>query len=67
MLKTIGRALVEIGFIVFLFYSNLLIGEFERSGELARRACSGLSRIFLPRPIWRLRLWRRRAMAGILK
>jgi hypothetical protein len=32
MLKTIGRALVEIGFIVFLFYSNLLMGEFERSG-----------------------------------
>lgn len=26
------RALVEIGFIVFLFYSNLLMGEFERSG-----------------------------------
>ena len=26
------RALIEIGFIVFLFYSNLLMGEFERSG-----------------------------------
>jgi hypothetical protein len=26
------RALVEVGFIVFLFYSNLLMGEFERSG-----------------------------------
>ena len=25
------RALVEVGFIVFLFYSNLLMGEFERS------------------------------------
>jgi Na+/melibiose symporter-like transporter len=25
------RALVEIGFIVFLFYSNLLMGEFTRS------------------------------------
>jgi len=24
--------LVEVGFIVFLFYSNLLMGEFERSG-----------------------------------
>lgn len=24
--------LIEIGFIVFLFYSNLLMGEFERSG-----------------------------------
>jgi len=26
------RALVEIGFILFLFYTNLLMGEFERSG-----------------------------------
>lgn len=26
------RALVEIGFIMFLFYSNLLMGEFEHSG-----------------------------------
>jgi hypothetical protein len=26
------RAVVEVGFIVFLFYSNLLMGEFTRSG-----------------------------------
>ena len=26
------RAVIEAGFIVFLFYSNLLMGEFERSG-----------------------------------
>lgn len=26
------RALVEIAFIVFLFYSNLLMGEFEHAG-----------------------------------
>jgi hypothetical protein len=32
MKKAAGRALVEIGFIVFLFYSNLLMGEFNRSG-----------------------------------
>lgn len=30
--KTRWRAAVEIGFIVFLFYSNLLMGEFEHSG-----------------------------------
>ena len=24
--------MIEIGFIIFLFYSNLLMGEFERSG-----------------------------------
>jgi hypothetical protein len=32
MKKNIGRGLIEIGFIIFLFYSNLLMGEFERSG-----------------------------------
>ena len=26
------RALTEVGFIMFLFYSNLLMGEYERSG-----------------------------------
>jgi hypothetical protein len=33
MKKSTWRALVEAGFIVFLFYSNLLMGEFERSGS----------------------------------
>jgi hypothetical protein len=32
MMNKIGRAIVEVGFIVFLFYSNLLMGEYERSG-----------------------------------
>ena len=32
MRKGIWRALIEVGFIIFLFYSNLLMGEFERSG-----------------------------------
>ena len=32
MRKEIGRALTEAGFIVFLFYSTLLMGEFKRSG-----------------------------------
>lgn len=27
------RALTEIGFIIFLFYSNLLMGEFTHSGQ----------------------------------
>lgn len=31
-MKTLTRALIEAGFIVFLFYANLLMGEFERSG-----------------------------------
>ena len=31
-MKKVRRAIVEAGFIVFLFYSNLLMGEFERAG-----------------------------------
>ena len=33
MRNNIWRAVIEIGFIIFLFYSNLLMGEFERSGR----------------------------------
>lgn len=32
IVKNLWRALIEIAFIVFLFYSNLLMGEFESSG-----------------------------------
>jgi len=32
MKKNVWRAIIEIGFVIFLFYSNLLMGEFERSG-----------------------------------
>jgi hypothetical protein len=31
-MKKVTRGVIEVGFIVFLFYSNLLMGEFERSG-----------------------------------
>jgi hypothetical protein len=31
-MKNVWRAVIEVGFIIFLFYSNLLMGEFERSG-----------------------------------
>jgi hypothetical protein len=37
MKGNIWRAVIEVGFIVFLFYSNLLMGEFERSGQGLRR------------------------------
>jgi hypothetical protein len=37
MNKNVWRALIEVGFIIFLFYSNLLMGEFERSGLGPRR------------------------------
>jgi hypothetical protein len=31
--KAFWRAVIEVSFIVFLFYSNLLMGEFSRSGR----------------------------------
>jgi hypothetical protein len=31
-MKSVWRAVIESGFIIFLFYSNLLMGELERSG-----------------------------------
>jgi len=31
MKGSIWRGIVEVGFIIFLFYSNLLMGEFTRS------------------------------------
>lgn len=37
MKKNIWRAVIEIAFIIFLFYSNLLMGEFERSGPGQKR------------------------------
>jgi hypothetical protein len=37
MKKSVWRALIEVGFIIFLFYANLLMGEFERSGMGSRR------------------------------
>ncbi|MFZ0958792.1 MAG: hypothetical protein WAN60_20810 [Candidatus Sulfotelmatobacter sp.] len=37
MKKNVWRAVIEVGFIVFLFYSNLLMGEFERSGMGQKR------------------------------
>jgi hypothetical protein len=37
MKKDAWRAVTEVGFIIFLFYSNLLMGEFTRSGMGQRR------------------------------
>lgn len=39
--KSVLRALVEISFIVFLFYSNLLMGEFERSDQGGKTLTQG--------------------------
>jgi hypothetical protein len=37
MKKNLWNAFIEVAFIIFLFYSNLLMGEFERSGMGARK------------------------------
>lgn len=37
MKTTVLRAVTEVGFIVFLFYSNLLMGEFTHSGKARGR------------------------------
>jgi hypothetical protein len=36
-LAPVWRALIEVCFIVFLYYSNLLMGEYERSGQAGTR------------------------------
>jgi hypothetical protein len=49
MRKSVWRAVVEMSFIVFLFYSNLLMGEFERSGSGRRRGLAWAIRdVFTP-------------------
>jgi hypothetical protein len=43
------RALIEIGFIIFLFYSNLLMGEYTRSKMLLPMSLSSaIEDIFTP-------------------
>jgi len=49
MKRNVWRALIEIAFIIFLFYSNLLMGEFERSGMGRKNGLLlALSDIFTP-------------------
>jgi len=42
----ITRALIEVAFIVFLFYSNLLMGEFTRTNEQGKALAFALCDIF---------------------
>ena len=41
MKKNAWRAVIEVAFIIFLFYSNLLMGEFERSGIGQKKGLAG--------------------------
>jgi hypothetical protein len=45
-LSPIWRVLVEVGFIVFLFYSNLLMGEFTRTNAHGKTLAFALKDIF---------------------
>jgi hypothetical protein len=49
MNKNVRTAVIEVGFIVFLFYSNLLMAEFERSGAGMKRGLAwAIKDIFTP-------------------
>jgi hypothetical protein len=45
-LMPMWRALVEIGFIIFLFYSNLLMGEFTRVNGRGKSSVFAIEDIF---------------------
>lgn len=40
------RGLIEVGFIIFLFYSNLLMGEFNRAAGRGKTLHAALADIF---------------------
>jgi hypothetical protein len=46
LLTALLRAIVEIAFIIFLFYSNLLMGEFNRATGQGKTLTSALTDIF---------------------
>ena len=45
-LAPLWRALVEVGFIIFLFYSNLLMGEFTRANGQGKSLAFAAKDIF---------------------
>lgn len=48
VLKEVSRAVIEVAFIVFLFYSNLLMGEFTVSNGQGKTLAQGLADILTP-------------------
>jgi len=66
MKKNAWRAVIEVGFIIFLFYSNLLMGEFERSGIGQKRVWLWQSEMFLPLPILQLQWLPRSSVIAFL-
>jgi hypothetical protein len=47
-LAPLWRGVIETGFIIFLFYSNLLMGEFGRSNGAGKSLASALGDIATP-------------------
>ena len=45
-LAPLWRAMVEVGFIIFLFYSNLLMGEFTRTNGQGKSLVFAINDIF---------------------
>jgi hypothetical protein len=45
-LASIRRAVVEVAFIIFLFYSNLLMGEFNRLNSPGKTFAAAITDIF---------------------
>jgi hypothetical protein len=45
-LAPILRAMIEVGFIIFLFYSNLLMGEFTRANGQGKSLSFALNDVF---------------------
>jgi hypothetical protein len=45
-LAPIWRALIEVGFIIFLFYSNLLMGEFTNASGRGKSLVYAITDIF---------------------
>ena len=45
-LDPIWRAIIEVGFIIFLFYSNLLMGEFTRANGHGKTWAFAIEDIF---------------------
>lgn len=46
LLTPVWRAVIEVAFIIFLFYSNLLMGEFTASNGQGKSLLAGLIDIF---------------------
>jgi hypothetical protein len=47
-LAPVWRAIIETGFIIFLFYANLLMGEFERTTGRGKSLAAALGDIVTP-------------------